>query len=178
MERLGDTWLQLHLTLDLDGDIERQFGQADSTACVRSDLRPKRTEYEIGEAVDDIRLTNEARRRVDHSENAAPTRDALQASELALETSENSEAGQARSYVGLLLGHVSTDLAQGQSERAIGVSWAMPGEDCPTAHDAHPGEGQRYAWRQLQRLWQDQAQRADPIFNDGHSMASIRIGVA
>ena len=169
MEGLGDTLLGLYFALDLDGDVEWQLRKAYGTARMCPNLGPECAQYQLGEAVDDVRLTNKARGRVHHTEDATPTGYALQIAEFTLETSQNRKTGQASGDIGLLLRDARANLAQWLSERAVGIRRAVPGEDGAAAYDSHPWERKRHARRQLQRLRKDEAERVEPIFNDRHS---------
>src|SRR5215470_9384500 len=87
---------ELDLGLDLDGDVERQRRHADRRARVSAALRPVELEDELAEAVDYPGGLIEARRHVDHAENAEPVGDAVEIAERALQVSENRDADQLR----------------------------------------------------------------------------------
>src|SRR5258706_1204411 len=76
---------QLDFAFDLDRDIERQLGETDRAARMRTALRAEDLDDEFGEAIDDERLTIAIRRGVDHPEDARPRADTIQIAQRALQ---------------------------------------------------------------------------------------------
>jgi hypothetical protein len=79
---------ELNFAFDLNRNIERQLGEADSTTTVRSDDWTEHFEDKIGKAVDNAGSLIETWSRVDHAEHSRPSGYVIEIAEGAFQASE------------------------------------------------------------------------------------------
>ena len=66
---------------------------------------------------------------------------------LALEVSQDRERREPRGFVALLHRELAAELAKRTRERAIGVQWPVPRDECVLAADIHETKRQHHARR-------------------------------
>ncbi len=122
-------------------------------------LGPEQLENQIRKAVHDARLLIEARRRVDHAEDARPRAYSVEIAELALDAAEHRERRETCRAITLLDGQVAPDLAERRRQRAVGVQRAVAGDVRMVPKHAHEAKRKQDAGRRPDRFRQDEPQR-------------------